>query len=156
MPAFEEYMRAIEEGVRALNLRRDCVLMCEPGRAMVAHGASLVVQVQLRKDTQLYINDGIYGSLSEVVQAGVHLPVRLWRLDGAVAPSYQTFSLSGPTCDSLDVLPCEYSLPEDVREGDWIEIDRLGAYSNANATRFNGFSTDTWVIVRDQPVGHVG
>ena len=155
MPPLEEYMQAIEEGVRALNLRRDCVLMCEPGRAMVAHGASLVVQVQLRKDDQLYINDGIYGSLSEVIQAGVHLPVRLWRLDGATAPTYRTFSLAGPTCDSLDMLPSEYSLPEDVREGDWIEIDRLGAYSNANATRFNGFSTDTWVIVRDQPVGHV-
>ncbi len=156
LPALEEYMGAIEGGVAALKLRRDCVLMCEPGRAMVAHCASLVVQVQLRKGDQLYINDGIYGSLSEVVQAGIHLPVRMWRLNGEPAHSFRTFALAGPTCDSLDMLPSEYSLPEDVEEGDWIEIDRLGAYSNANATRFNGFTTDTWVTVRDQPIGHIG
>jgi ornithine decarboxylase len=154
-PALEEYMKAIEDGARALNLRRDCVLMCEPGRALVAHAASLIVQVQLRKGDQLYINDGVYGSLSEVVQAGIHLPVRLWRLNGQTLPKFQTFSLAGPTCDSLDMLPSEYSLPADVEEGDWIEIDRLGAYSNANATRFNGFYTDTWVNVHDEPIGHV-
>ena len=45
------------------------------------------------------------------------------------------------------------SLPEDVREGDWIEIDRVGAYSNALASRFNGFYPETLVVVRDKPAG---
>ena len=40
--------------------------MCEPGRALVAHGVSIIVQVQLRKGNQLYINDGIYGSFDEM------------------------------------------------------------------------------------------
>lgn len=153
MPPLTDFVAAIEAGVKALNLRRDCVLMCEPGRALVAEAISVVTQVQLRKGDQLYINDGIYGSLSETVDAGLKLPARLVRIgDDSCAPAAD-FTLNGPTCDSLDVLPSPFSLPEDVREGDWIEIDRVGAYSNALATRFNGFHPETMVTVHDRPIG---
>lgn len=155
MPPLEEYMTTIEDAVKSIHLRRDCVLMCEPGRALVADGASLITQVQLRKDDKLYINDGIYGALSETVQGGVKLPARMWRLKGEASREYKDFTVSGPTCDSLDVLPYKIPLPADIDEGDWIEIDRLGAYSNANATRFNGFYPETWITVHDDPVGHV-
>jgi ornithine decarboxylase len=64
-----------------------------------------------------------------------------------------SFTLNGPTCDSLDVLPGTFELPADTQEGDWIEIDRVGAYSHALATRFNGFHPETLVVVEDQPVG---
>ncbi len=80
MPPLEDFVSAIEAGVKQLGLRRDCVLMCEPGRALVAHAISVVTQVQLRKGDQLYINDGIYGSLSETVDAGLKLPARLVRI----------------------------------------------------------------------------
>jgi ornithine decarboxylase len=152
MPPLEDFIAEIEAGVKALKLRRDCVLMCEPGRALVADGVSLVVQVQLRKDDQLYINDGIYGSLSEMVTAGLRLPARLVRLSGPPSPGRRNFGLNGPTCDSLDVLPAPFELPDDVREGDWIEIDRVGAYSNALASRFNGFYPETLVVVQDRPM----
>jgi ornithine decarboxylase len=152
MPPLEDFIAEIETGARALKLRRDCVLMCEPGRALVADGVSLVVQVQLRKDDQLYINDGIYGSLSEMVTAGLRLPARLVRLSGTPSANRRNFNLYGPTCDSLDVLPAPFDLPDDVREGDWIEIDRVGAYSSALASRFNGFYPETLVVVQDQPM----
>lgn len=154
-PPLEDYMSTIEGAAKNIHLRRDCVLMCEPGRALVAAGASLVTQVQLRKEDKLYINDGIYGALSETVQGGIKLPARMWRLKGEHAREYMDFTVSGPTCDSLDVLPYKIPLPIDIEEGDWIEIDRLGAYSNANATRFNGFYPETWITVHDDPIGHV-
>jgi ornithine decarboxylase len=151
VPPLEDFIAAIEAGLGRLRLRRDCVVMCEPGRALVADGMSLVVQIQLRKGDQLYINDGIYGSLSETVTAGLRLPARLVRLRGTPSARLQPFILNGPTCDSLDVLPPKFELPEDAAEGDWIEIDRLGAYSNALASRFNGFYPETLVSVRDDP-----
>jgi ornithine decarboxylase len=152
MPPLEDFVSAIEAGVKQLGLRRDCVLMCEPGRALVAHAISVVTQVQLRKDDQLYINDGIYGSLSETVDAGLRLPARLVRIGADSRAPARDFTLNGPTCDSLDVLPSPFALPEDVREGDWIEIDRVGAYSNALATRFNGFHPETMVTVHDRAI----
>jgi ornithine decarboxylase len=128
-------------------------VFCEPGRALVASGCSLLIQVQLRKDGQLYVNDGIYGSLSEMVDAGIRLPVRLVRPDGpAPSDELREFTVNGPTCDSLDVLPQRFLLPDDVREGDWIEVDQIGAYSNALATHFNGFFPETFVTVEDAPL----
>jgi ornithine decarboxylase len=152
LPPLEDYMDEIQKGVTALNLRRDCVLMCEPGRALVAEAMSLVAQVQLRKDHRLYINDGIYGSFNEVVTARLKLPARAYRRGGEVGGTPAEFVLNGPTCDSLDVLPGEFRLPGEIREGDWIEVDRLGAYSNAIASRFNGFHPETLVVVNDAPV----
>jgi len=146
-PPLEDFIEAIESGVRRLKLRRDCVLMCEPGRALVADGCNLVVQVQLRKDNRLYINDGIYGSLSETVDAGVQYRVRLIRLSGEASTLLVPFIINGPTCDSLDVLPKPFELPADTREGDWIEFEQTGAYSNALASHFNGFHPETFVEI---------
>ena len=50
------------------------------------------------------------------------------------------------------MLPATFDLAEDVREGDWIEIDQVGAYSFALATRFNGFYPETFVEVYDAPL----
>jgi ornithine decarboxylase len=144
-------MAAIRAGLKDIKLKPTVTIMSEPGRALVAPGCSLLTQVQLRKGEQLYINDGIYGSLSELIQAGIEVPARLIRLDGPPAGETRAFTLNGPTCDSLDVLPKTFVLPDDAREGDWIELDQLGAYSNALATRFNGFYPETFVEVHDQP-----
>ncbi|KZD12364.1 hypothetical protein AUP43_16695, partial [Oceanibaculum pacificum] len=126
VPELEAFIEQIEEGRRQLKLRRDCVLMCEPGRALVANGCSLIVQVQLRKGDRLYINDGIYGSLSEPALIKIQMPARLIRSAESVAlepeaGTLKDFTIYGPTCDSFDKLPTPFRLPENVREGDWIE-----------------------------------
>jgi len=43
-------------------------------------------------------------------------------------------------------------LPADIAEGDWIEFGMVGAYSNALASRFNGFHPETYVTVADEPL----
>ncbi len=151
-PPLEDYVTAIEAGIKELGLRRDCMLMCEPGRGLVAHGISVVVQVQLRKGNQLYVNDGIYGSFDEMAAAKIKLPARMVRLGTDSSAPIEPFVLNGPTCDSLDVLPGSFDLPADIEDGDWIEIDRMGAYSNATATHFNGFHPETLVVTNDQPM----
>jgi len=148
-PPFDAFVAAIRDGVDALGLDRRTVLMCEPGRAMVAEGVSLVVQVQLRKGDRLYINDGRFGSLSEIHFARVHLPTRLIRPGSEPAGTTIPFTMYGPTCDGEDVLPLPFTLPEDVREGDWIEIGLMGAYTNAMRSNFNGFYPDTFVVIDD-------
>ena len=151
VPPLENYMAEIRAGLKDIKLKPTVDVFSEPGRALVAGGCSLLTQVQLRKDERLYINDGIYGSLSEMVQVDIRMPVRLIRLNGTPSEKLRPFKLNGPTCDSLDVVPGTFELPEDAREGDWIEIDQVGAYSNALATHFNGFYPETFVEVHDAP-----
>src|SRR5580704_17343256 len=100
-PPLADYIAAIEAGAAALPA--GVRLWAEPGRALVAGGASVVVQVQLRRGDTLYVNDGVYGNLSDAGALGFRYPVRLIRPDGVV-PSDQpaAFSLFGPTCDSAD------------------------------------------------------
>ncbi len=148
-PPLDTYFAEIEAGVHLLELPDGCGLLCEPGRALVADGCSLVVQVDLRKDQVLYVNDGIYGSLSETVHGKADFAVRLVRPGGAAAaaPNELQFTVFGPTCDANDMLPFTWILPDDVREGDWIEVSQVGAYSNALATQFNGFYADKFVTI---------
>ncbi len=134
-PPLGAFMAEIEAAFEALGLP-EAVLWAEPGRVLVAEGASVVVQVQGRRDGMLFINDGVYGSLSDAGAPGFRFPVRLLR--DSAAPMVE-FGFFGPTCDSADVMRGPFALPADVAEGDWIEVGQLGAYGACLRTAFNGF-----------------
>lgn len=151
VPQLDLFMQEIRSGLKALALKPTVEIFAEPGRALVANSCSLLTQIQLRKGSRLYINDGIYGALSEMSNMPIRLPVRLIRLGAEPSTMEKEYQLYGPTCDSLDLLPGTFRLPADAEEGDWIEIGQVGAYSNAVATGFNGFRAETFVSVMDRP-----
>jgi ornithine decarboxylase len=62
------------------------------------------------------------------------------------------FGFYGPTCDSLDVMKGPFYLPENISEGDYIEIGQLGAYSRSIRTNFNGFNQNIQIEVSDEPI----
>jgi ornithine decarboxylase len=143
----DHYFASTIFGYQALQLPPGCLLFCEPGRALVATAASVVTQVLLRKDRAVYLNDGVFGSLQELRHPKEKRPVRLIRPGRGAATRLGAFRAYGPTCDSDDVLGAPIVLPEDVAEGDWIEIGMMGAYSLAMQTQFNGLSVDQIVAV---------
>ena len=143
---FDEIGAAISE-----NGFGNCAVLGEPGRALVAQGGSSLVRVELRKGNDLYINDGTYGSLFDAGQCGWKYPVRrLSNSQGLDEAHTEEFRFFGPSCDSLDAMAGPFLLPADMREGDWIEVQHLGAYGQALATRFNGFASDHTVIVLER------
>jgi ornithine decarboxylase len=138
-PPLGAFMAEIEAGFDRLNVPH-ARLWAEPGRALVASGGSVVVQVQARRGNALYINDGVYGSLADAGALGFRYPVRAIRPNGvAVSDAAIGFSFFGPTCDSADAMHGPFFLPADIAEGDWIEIGQLGAYGACLRTGFNGF-----------------
>lgn len=130
----------------------DLPLVAEPGRVIVARAFSLIVRVLLRKGKRLYINDGIWASLSDSWTGKITLPARFipdparTRRNGD-PKNIQAFKVCGATCDSVDILSRPFWLPETVDTGDWIEIGHIGAYSLSLRTRFNGFYPDSFVEV---------
>jgi ornithine decarboxylase len=159
-PALDAYIDAIQAAVAGLPAPLAPALWCEPGRALAGAALSVVVRVEHRRGDELFVNDGIYGSLSDAGAPGFRFPVRLIRPDGPVAAAQRDFVLFGPTCDSVDRMAGPWTLPEDVREGDWIEIGQLGAYGGALRTGFNGFDRAQLVEVDAPPLlftaGHPG
>jgi ornithine decarboxylase len=150
-PALADYVDSIHRGFEEMKVHETTELWCEPGRALVAEASSILAKVELRKGDALYLNDGSYGSLFDATHTKWPFPVKLQR-DAESSPELKPFRFYGPTCDSIDHMPGPFWLPEDVREGDYVEIGMLGAYGVAMNTRFNGYGDTDLAEVGDAPM----
>ncbi len=150
VPPIAEYFTAIKDAARKLPLPEGGEILGEPGRALAAPGLSAVVEVLLRKEDRLYLNDGMYGIFWELRFRGhERYPVRAFRNGREHDGPLQSFRLFGPTCDATDVLPGAVELPDDIGPGDHLEFSEIGAYSLAGRTRFNGHYSDAIVQIEE-------
>lgn len=149
-PAIEVYCTVIKDALLRNRLESKEIL-CEAGRGLVASGGSLVVRVEGRKDDLLYINDGTYGGMFEAGgNVGLAYPVHIIRREDMPSGAELTaFRFAGPTCDSVDMMKGPFMLPADIKAGDWIRIDQLGAYGEVSRTDFNGFGAVQKMVVTD-------
>ncbi len=148
VPPISEYFAAVREAMTALPLSENGEILCEPGRALAAPGLTAVVEVLMRKDDRLFINDGIYGIFWELRLKGHdRYPVAAYRDGRPLAGEEHDFRLYGPTCDNIDVLPGAVNLPVDIRAGDYIEFSGIGAYSLSGRSNFNGHFSNTIVTI---------
>ncbi len=152
-PPFHWYFDMIKEALTNLGLPKLNV-MCEPGRALVAQGLSLVTQVVMRRSDRLYLNDGIYGSFDEqrfpgfdenypAIAITLDTKGNAKRLSGEKRP----FRAYGPTCDSADVLPRPQMLPDAIAKDDFVLFDAMGAYTVSSRSPFNGYYPDSWAVI---------
>jgi ornithine decarboxylase len=148
VPPLADYFAMIRTAAAMLPLADNGEIMAEPGRALAAPGLSAVVEVLLRKDDRLYINDGMYGIFWELRFRGHdRYPARTFRDGQEIQSGSRPFKLFGPTCDGTDVLPGQVELPDDIRPGDYLEFGNLGAYSLSGRTSFNGLFSDDIVTI---------
>lgn len=150
-PPLEAYFEVIGRAFEDLPISYSAELWCEPGRALCAEYASVLVRVEKRRGDQLYINEGAYGALFDAAHVGWRFPVELMREQASDAKD-MAFSFYGPTCDDLDHMAGPFMLPADTQAGDYIEIGMLGAYGTAMRTRFNGFGAGLTVEASDEPM----
>jgi ornithine decarboxylase len=116
-------------------------LICEPGRALCGDAFALAARVKaLRDGTHVFLNDGVYGSLTELPMIGVIDRIEVLAPTGAKRKGEPVPRIVfGPTCDSVDRLPGEIPLASDLEEGDFVVWQGMGSYSTVTNTRFNGF-----------------
>ena len=110
-------------------------ILAEPGRFMVATAVSKIIGKATR-DGKLsyYIDDGVYHTFSGVIFDHCHYHFKAFKK----GPT-QICSVFGPTCDALDVVSMAENLPENLKLGDLLYSENIGAYSHASSTYFNGF-----------------
>ena len=140
---YDHSVRPFRELARTLNSEfkrlfpKDIEILAEPGRFLVATAASLVVKVigKAVRDGKpcYYVDDGVYGTYS-----GILFDHCQYHLKAIKRGPRQICSVFGPTCDALDTISLAEDLPE-LRLGDLLYSENIGAYSHASSTSFNGF-----------------
>lgn len=128
-------------------------VIAEPGRFIVAEAMVSVASImgQAKREGQMwyYLDDGIYGSFSGLIFDDAQYPLTAIRLsDNWRTSALQSSVLTGPTCDSIDVVADNIMLPA-LSNGDLIVGKMMGAYTSATATDFNFFKRAHTVVLND-------
>ena len=150
--SLDNYIFEIKKALANLKLARQPEIICEPGRALVAESGSTVVKVVLRKKQKLYINDGTYGSLFDAGYPNIVYPARMIPNGRIISKKLTAFNFYGPTCDGIDYMKGPFILPNNIKEGDYIELGQLGGYGLTFRTQFNGFYSNDIYEVEDKPI----
>ena len=148
----KNYIDEIKISLKNLKLQKLPEIFCEPGRAIVAESGSTIIKVILRKKHNLYINDGTYGSLFDAGVPNFVLPSKMITGGRIHSKKLTSFNFFGPTCDSLDYMKGPFLLPNNIKEGDYIELGQLGAYGLTFRTKFNGFYSNEIFELNDKPI----
>ena len=150
--SLDSYFEEIKNSLNKLKLEKNPEIICEPGRAIVAESGSTIVRVNLRKKQKLYINDGTYGTLFDAGVPNIVYPSRIITSGRIISKKLTSFDFYGPTCDSMDYMKGPFILPNNIKEGDYIELGQLGAYGLTFRTQFNGYYSDSIYEVCDDPI----
>ncbi len=146
---FRELARILNREIDRL-FPKEIQILAEPGRFLVATAGTAVSTIIGRavRDGKLcyYIDDGVYHTFSGVVFDHCQYHLRAFK-KGPI----QVCSVFGPTCDALDVVSMTEQLPENLKLGDLLYSQNIGAYSHASSTWFNGFPPARVVHVNQHP-----
>jgi ornithine decarboxylase len=135
IPSIEVIGEVVNEGLKAFP--EDVQVIAEPGRYLVSDAGYFVCRV-LGTATRagkrwMHWDAGLFGGVIESSE-GLKYRIRTERSGPDV-----TWTVAGPTCDSVDIVMRDEPLPSDLQEGDFVYIRNAGAYTTAYASQFNGF-----------------
>ncbi|MEO0083617.1 MAG: type III PLP-dependent enzyme [candidate division WOR-3 bacterium] len=140
VPAFETLAEIINAEINRL-FKTGFEIIAEPGRFIVGDAATSIVQIQgrSRRDGKrfYYINDGVYHTFSGVVFDHCTYHFRPFTKD-LNKGKIEVCTVAGPTCDSFDKISTSEQLPGELEINDLLIADKVGAYTTASSTNFNG------------------
>jgi ornithine decarboxylase len=136
-PAIEGFCASIRSALG--RLPKGVRVIAEPGRFICGPAAISLSTVMGRAEREgrwwYYLDDGIYGTFSGQQYDKMRFPVE--PVLGRDRPR-QPCVLSGPTCDSLDVIAEDLPMPQ-LGTGELLIARQIGAYTMSTATDFNFF-----------------
>ena len=132
-------------------------LEIEPGRYLVAESGYLLTQIRAIKQTPastFYILDAGFNNLARPILYGAYHPMSIAPDDGASETAAARCGRGGPLCESGDVFTqedggvvCSRQLPV-AQVGEWLVIERAGAYGFAMSSNYNSkpFAPEVLVV----------
>lgn len=126
----------------------------EPGRFLCGPVARAEVPVIGAKPTvdgagwRYTVDESVYGIFSNIPFDGFRPTFQLLAPDAASRPRVRA-TIFGRTCDSADCLATDIELPQ-LRVGDVLAVEQMGAYTTVTASEFNGFPAPLTVYEMDE------
>ena len=140
---YDSHVRPFRELARILNAElnrlfpKNLEIIAEPGRFIAGTAATLVAEVVGKSERDgkccYYINDGVYHTFSGILFDHCQYRIKSFRKGDT-----RISAVFGPTCDALDTISQAEELP-DLKLGDLVYSENIGAYTHASSTYFNGF-----------------
>ena len=148
-PAIDEFCRPIRAALA--RLPKGVRVISEPGR-YICGPAGIALSTVMGRSMRggrwwYYLDDGIYGTFSGQLYDKMRFPVE--PVFGRDRPRHPCV-LSGPTCDSLDVIAEDLPMPK-FEIGELLIARQIGAYTASCATDFNFFPRPRVIAVNVKP-----
>lgn len=138
-------------------------IIAEPGRFYVSSAYTLTCNIHSIRAVNVedpitghntvnymyYINDGVYGSFNCILYD--HQKITALPLKTYSGSKLYSSSIWGPTCDGLDQVIDSVLMPE-MKLGDWIVFENMGAYTLPVASPFNGFPIPKVHVIADEHI----
>ena len=123
--------------------------VAEPGRFMSSSCQTLYTPVIGRKrglpsndpDAPEYrytLHESVYGYFSNIPFDGQKPEFKVAYSQESLKNTMHRSILFGRTCDGADIINPNVKIPL-LQEGDWLEVENMGSYTNVTASEFNGF-----------------
>uniref|UniRef100_A0A1B6GPX0 ornithine decarboxylase n=1 Tax=Cuerna arida TaxID=1464854 RepID=A0A1B6GPX0_9HEMI len=125
-------------------------IIAEPGRYFVTSAYTLACQIYSKKELgsnesrmnrnhiMYYINDGVYGSFNCILFDHRKITPIIFDQKYHCHSNLVDSSIWGPTCDGLDRVVDHILMPQ-LKVGDWLIFENMGAYTLTSSSEFNGF-----------------
>lgn len=153
---------SIEDTAKIINSLLDTSIdyVAEPGRYLVANAAvtiSTVIAVERRREENwVFIDAGRFQSFlgADRYEIFPYMPSVLSSESKAVKERDKIFNaiLTGPTCDSQDIIANDVSLPLSIAPGDILVFPNTGAYTTVYGSHFNGFSPPEIINIKNNKI----
>ncbi len=135
--------------VREISVRTKKKIIIEPGRFLVANAGILVTKVLYKKYNDdkkfIIVDSGMNDFLRPALYDAKHV-VRQLKLESK--KKYEDyFDIVGPICETADVIMENALLSKNIDRGDYLFVEKAGAYGSTMSSTYNSRSLISEVLV---------
>ena len=143
-----QYLDLIKNTYSKLNKK----IIIEPGRFLVADSGILVTKVIYKKSNEnknfVIIDAGMNDFMRPALYSAKHQIKAL--IQGKEKLKENTYDVVGPICETSDTMAESISLSREIKKGDYLYIDKVGAYGSVMSSNYNTRETIQEILVKDK------
>ena len=141
-PSRKAYMETILKKIQGLGL----LLICEPGRSLVANAGILVSRCEYLKEGELTDFCIVDTAMNDMIRPSLYQAwMKIEEAEADESIPEKVFNVVGPVCETGDFLGKERSLR--VKPGDFLVMQGAGAYGFSMSSNYNSRTRPCEVMV---------